>query len=97
MGTSVNLRVGWSRGWRLAPRSPTQFLADQAPIWSRRGLQPIWALARAGHVSPPCWGMRLAAKTRGVAARMHQASVVSDEQITDAEGHQLLNCSNEMP
>jgi hypothetical protein len=41
--------------------------------------------------------MRLAAKTRGVAARMHQASVVSDEQITDAEGHQLLNCSNEMP
>ena len=36
MDAAVNLRVGWSRGWRLAPRSPTQFLAEPAPIRASR-------------------------------------------------------------
>ena len=36
LGQEVGAGIGQQGRWRLAPRSPTQFLADQAPIRSRK-------------------------------------------------------------
>ena len=86
----VQSRVGLVRPGVLTHAQATLFPDPPALTRARRGLQPIWAGAWAWHVSPPCSGMHLAAKARGMAARMHQARLVSVDQITDAEVHQFF-------